>query len=44
MLAAMGMTETAAGECVRFTFGWVNAAQDGDEAAQRVLEVVAGMR
>jgi cysteine desulfurase len=37
VLAAMGMSEQAASECIRFTFGWVNDPEDGDTAAERVL-------
>ncbi|HEX9645765.1 MAG TPA: cysteine desulfurase family protein [Acidimicrobiia bacterium] len=44
VLAAIGMDETAAGECVRFTFGWVNDAADGEKAALAVADVVELLR
>ena len=40
VLAAMGMDEVAAGECVRFTFGWVNTESDGIDAAERVIKTM----
>ncbi len=44
VLAAMGMTPEAAAECVRFSFGWVNEAGDGAEAARLVLDVIETLR
>jgi len=44
VLAAMGMTEAAAGECVRFSFGWPTETGDGAAAAQLVASTVAGLR
>jgi cysteine desulfurase len=44
VLAAIGMDETVAGECVRFTFGWVNDAADGEKAALAVADVVELLR
>jgi cysteine desulfurase len=44
VLAAIRMNETAAGECVRFTFGWVNDAADGEKAALAVADVIELLR
>ena len=44
VLAAMGMDETAAGECVRVSFGWSSGTDDGREAAERIATVVREMR
>ena len=44
VLAAMGFDDEAAGECVRFSFGWVNVADDGDRAAAIVIDVVEQVR
>jgi cysteine desulfurase len=44
VLAAMGMGEQAAAECVRFSFGWNNTAEDGDRAAAMVIPVVEALR
>ena len=44
VLAAMGYDSLAASECVRFTFGWINQPDDGDEAALRVGSVIAELR
>jgi cysteine desulfurase len=41
VLAAMGMGEIEASECVRFSFGWSSAAADGASAAKRVAAIVA---
>jgi cysteine desulfurase len=43
VLAAMGFDPRAAAECVRFTFGWPNVAEDGEHAALAVIEVVGAM-
>jgi cysteine desulfurase len=40
VLAAMGFDEARAAESVRFTFGWVNDAKDGEDAARRIAAVV----
>ncbi len=40
VLTAMGMSATAAGECVRFSFGWDTAFGDGATAAAKVIKVV----
>ena len=44
VLAAMGFDETRAAESVRFTFGWVNEPDDGEDAARRVAAVVEQLR
>ncbi len=44
VLAAMGMGETEAAECVRFSFGWSTETGDGITAARRVATVVEGLR
>ncbi len=44
VLAAMGMPERAAGECLRFTFGWDHQPADGDRAAAAVLDALGGPR
>ncbi len=44
VLAAMGMSDREAAECVRFSFGWSSGTDDGVEAAERVAAVVAGLR
>jgi cysteine desulfurase len=44
VLMAMGMSDDAARECVRFTFGWDTRPGDGVIAARRVLESVAALR
>jgi cysteine desulfurase len=44
VLAAMGIGEKEASECVRFSFGWVNDVADGESAAARVVEVVGSLR
>ncbi len=44
VLAAMGMSETAAAECVRFSFGWVDEPRDGVAAAEVVAQVIEAMR
>jgi cysteine desulfurase len=44
VLAAMGMTPEAAGECVRFTFGWTTSVGDGDDAAGMVTDALEGLR
>ena len=43
VLSAMGMTAEAAGECVRFSFGWNTDVGDGTEAANAVAEVVEAL-
>lgn len=44
VLTAMGMSDEAAAECVRFTFGWDTRPGDGAEAARRVLETITVLR
>lgn len=44
VLAAMGMSETAAAECVRFSFGWSSRPDDGRTAATRVAAVASELR
>jgi cysteine desulfurase len=44
VLAAMGMSEREAAECVRFTFGWVNEPEDGPRAAEVAARLVAELR
>lgn len=44
VLKAMGFSDTAAGECVRFTFGWTTETGEGADAANRVLAVLGELR
>ena len=44
VLEAIGMPETAAGECVRFTFGWGHVPADGELAAKAIARVVESLR
>lgn len=44
VLAAMGIEPEAAGECVRFTFGWDSDAAQADEATALVSDIVASLR
>jgi cysteine desulfurase len=44
VLTAMGMTEQAAAECVRFSFGWVTQPGDGIRAADAVGAIVEALR
>jgi cysteine desulfurase len=44
VLRAMGMTESEARECVRFTFGWTTRAGDGSAAADIVVSCVEALR
>ncbi len=44
VLAAIGMAEDVAAECVRFSFGWGQAASDGEVAAKAVADVVEALR
>ena len=44
VLAAMGLSDRAASESVRFTFGWTNELSDGELAASRVLETIEDLR
>jgi cysteine desulfurase len=43
VLTAMGFSDTAAGECVRFTFGWDTERGTGADAASRVLHVLRAL-
>jgi cysteine desulfurase len=40
VLSAMGFDDVAAGECIRFTFGWPTQNGEGVLAARRVLDVI----
>jgi cysteine desulfurase len=44
VLAAMGMGDAEAARCVRFSFGWPDAAGDGATAGERVAAVVEAIR
>ena len=44
VLAAIGMDRTAAGECVRFTFGWPDDEAAGRSAADAVVAVAETLR
>lgn len=44
VLQAMGVEETAAGEFVRFSFGWTTAPGDGPRAADIVAQVAKDLR
>jgi cysteine desulfurase len=44
VLAAMGMDQRRASECVRFTFGWTDDATTGSVAGAAVAAVVGEMR
>jgi cysteine desulfurase len=44
VLAACGFTSEAAGQCVRFSFGWGHTATDGELAAKAVADVVEALR
>jgi cysteine desulfurase len=44
VLRAIGMTDEAAAECVRFTFGWGHTPADGELAAKAVVDVVESLR
>ena len=44
VLTAMGFDEVRGSESVRFSFGWVNHASDGEAAARRVAAVVEEVR
>jgi len=44
VLTAMGMTDAAAAQCVRFSFGWDVKPGDGSTAALRVLETIGSLR
>lgn len=44
VLEAMGMSETDAAGCVRFTFGWTTRPEDGEKAAGLVLGALDGLR
>jgi cysteine desulfurase len=40
VLEAMGLSPDEARECVRFTFGWTSTADDADQAAVIITELV----
>ena len=44
VLAAMGFESIRARECLRFSFGWTTTPDEGDKAAEMVLEAIAGLR
>lgn len=44
VLTAMGFSQAAAGECVRFTFGWSTKPGEGSDAAHRILSVLGELR
>ncbi len=44
VLAAMGLNDEAAAECVRFTFGWTSRPEDGPDAADVVAKVAEDLR
>jgi len=43
VLTAMGFTDVEADECLRFSFGWVNRAEDGERVALAVIDVLEGL-
>lgn len=43
VLSAIGFTDEAAGECIRFSFGWDTNQGEGWRAARAVLEVLADL-
>lgn len=43
VLGAMGFTDEAARECIRFSFGWDTAQGDGWRAARAVIDVLGGL-
>ena len=44
VLEAMGLTPDEARECVRFTFGWTSTADEVDEAADIIIDIVGRLR
>ena len=44
VLRAMGMSDVAASECIRVSFGWTTRPEDGDKAALGVAAEVASLR
>lgn len=44
VLEAMGMKPDEARECVRFTFGWTSTAQEADDAADIIIDLVSRLR
>lgn len=44
VLTAMGLAPEEARQCLRFSFGWTTRPEDGDEAAERVLSALDGLR
>jgi cysteine desulfurase len=44
VLEAMGLSPEAARECIRFSFGWTSTAEEADEAAQIVGDLVGRLR
>lgn len=43
MLKAMGFSDVASGECVRFSFGWDTPTGEGSRAAHMVLDALANL-
>jgi cysteine desulfurase len=44
VLAAMGFDDERARQCLRFSFGWTTAPEDGAAAAATVIEALEGLR
>ncbi len=44
VLAAMGLADAEAAECVRFSFGWPSTDTDGKEAAETIVSVAGSLR
>jgi len=44
VLAAMGLSDAAARSSIRFSFGWTTRPEDGDAAADAVVDALAGLR
>jgi cysteine sulfinate desulfinase/cysteine desulfurase-like protein len=40
----MGVSPEEARECLRFSFGWPNVAEDGTKAAELVVEALRDLR
>ncbi|HJR92726.1 MAG TPA: cysteine desulfurase family protein [Acidimicrobiia bacterium] len=41
VLTAMGLSDAAARECLRISFGWTTTPEDGDQAAKALLEAIS---
>jgi cysteine desulfurase len=44
VLEAMGLSPDAARECIRFTFGWTSTADEADQAADVVVDLVSRLQ